>query len=334
MASTTQSELSLQSSPAANQPVRRQPRGSINRRACQKCRHLKIKCDGDAERNLSCSNCDYGTCVYDKSPRKNRQVEKLNTKVENLEKSLMETQENLKIINDNCIKKAEDIEILKLEKQVLNLLIDCQNHFAEHLVTFNQLRQAINESRCWYILLQVIQALLLRLTQNDGNNTNGIIATLRTIAESSINYCNPDDAFNPNASIPQNIIEEMNISNISNNHQLFNTTISAPTITTGLENLALHSPGSDAGSEISNLNIPDFKLDIATSPLLAPTTTSIDINSPHLTPPMEEVAYFSGSDYGSSPIQTSNDFPYPQQYLDDGFFYYDSYGSNSSNNGQ
>ncbi|RGB26148.1 hypothetical protein C1646_721902 [Rhizophagus diaphanus] len=332
MASTTQPELSIQT-PAANQPVRRQPRGSINRRACQKCRHLKIKCDGDAERNISCSNCDYGTCMYDKSPRKNRQVEKLNSKVENLEKTLMETQENLKIINENCIKKAEDNEILKLEKQVLNLLFDCQNHFVNHPVIFTQLRQVINESRCWYILLQLIQALLLRLSQNDVNSTNSIIATLKTIAESCINFCNPDNAFNPNASIPQNIIEEMNI---SNNH-LFNTTINTPSVTTGLENLALHSPGSDAGSEMSNLNIPDFKLDITTSPLLAPTSTNIDINSPHLTPPMEEVAYFSGSDYGSSPVQTSSDFPYTQQYLDERFFFYDvdsSYGSNSSNNGQ
>lgn len=326
MASTTQTELSIQS-PAANQPVRRQPRGSINRRACQKCRHLKIKCDGDAERNISCTNCDYGTCVYDKSPRKNRQVEKLNSKVENLEKILMETQENLKIINDNCVKKAEDNEILKLEKQVLNLLFDCHTHFVDHSIIFNQLRQVINESRIWYILLQVVQALLIKLSQNDVNSTNSIIATLKTIAESCINYCNPEDTFNP---IPQNIIEEMNISN----NQLFNAT---PTVTTGLENLALHSPGSDAGSEI-NLNIPDFKLDIATSPLLAPTPTNININSPHLTPPMEEVAYFSGSDYGSSPVQTSSDFPYQHQYLDDGFsFYYDvdsSYGSNSSNNGQ
>jgi len=331
MASTTQSELSIQSSPAANQPIRRQPRGSINRRACQKCRQLKIKCDGDAERNISCSNCDAEACVYDKSPRKNRQVEKLNTKVENLEKTLMEAQENLKIISDNCIKKAEDIGILKIEKQVLNLLFDSHNHFVNHPVIFSQLRQVINESRCWLILLQLVQALLLKLSHDDVNNTNNIIAILKSIAESCINYCNPDDAFNPNASIPQNIIEEMNI---TNNHQLFNTTISAPTVTTGLENLALHSPGSDAGSEMSNLNIPDFKLDISTSPLLAPTPTNIDINSPHLTPPMDEVAYFSGSEYGSSPVQASNDFPYPQQYLDDGFsFYYSvdsSYGSNSS----
>lgn len=330
MASTTQTELSIQSSPAANQPVRRQPRGTINRRACQKCRHLKIKCDGDAERNISCSNCDYGTCFYDKSPRKNRQVERLNSKVENLEKTLMDTQENLKIISDNCVKKVNDIEILKLEKEVMNLLIDCHSYFNDHPATFNQLRQAINESRCWSIYLELIQALLIKLSQNEGNNTNSIINTLQNIAEPCINYCNPGDAFNPIPSIPQNIIEEIN------NQQIFNTTISAPNVTTGLENLALHSPGSDAGSEMSNLNIPDFKLDI-TSPLLAPTPTNIEINSPHLTPTMDEVAYFSGSDYGSSPVQTSNEFSYSQQYLDEGFFYIDvesSYGSNSSNNGQ
>ncbi|GBB98491.1 hypothetical protein RclHR1_03240016 [Rhizophagus clarus] len=328
MASTTQTELSIS---AANQPIRRQPRGSINRRACQKCRHLKIKCDGDAERNISCSNCDYGMCVYDKSPRKNRQVERLNSKVENLEKTLMETQENMKIISDNCVKKSNDIEILKLEKQVLNLLFDCHSHFVDHPVTFRQLRQVINESRCWSIYLELTQALLLKLSQNEGNNTNSIISTLKTIAESCISCCNQEDAFNPNAP-PQNIIDEMNISN----NQIFINT--APTVTAGLENLALHSPGSDAGSEMSNLNLPDFKLDLTSSPLLAPTPTNIEMNSPHLTPTMDEVTYFSGSDYGSSPVQTSTEFPYgSHQYLDEGFFYLDvesSYGSNSSNNGQ
>src|SRR6266496_3924308 len=92
------SESQLPFSLTANQPTRRQPRGSINRRACQKCRILKIKCDGDPENDIACSNCDVGTCVYDKSPRKNRQVERLNTKIENLEMTLTEVQANLELI--------------------------------------------------------------------------------------------------------------------------------------------------------------------------------------------------------------------------------------------
>ncbi|RIA84176.1 hypothetical protein C1645_825899 [Glomus cerebriforme] len=330
---------SVQSLPV-HQPTKRQPRGSINRRACQKCRHLKIKCDGDAENNVSCSNCDYGTCVYDKSPRKNRQVEKLNSKIENLENLLVETQSNIEIIQNDFIKKTEEyncnVEILKWEKQISNLLFDCNNFFADHPIVFNQLRQAINESRCWAILLPVINALLSRLSQDDNNSTNSIIATLRTIAEASMNYCNPDDAFNPSATIPQNLFDEINISNQLNT--TITTTESVPTtMTTGMANLALHSPGSDIGSDMSNLSVPDFKLDI-TSPLLTPTP-NIEVSSPHLTPPMEEISYYSGSEYGSSPVHTSNDFTFNQHsYMEDGIYssfpFYGTYGSNSSNSGQ
>ncbi|PKB95050.1 kinase-like protein [Rhizophagus irregularis] len=35
------------------------------RKACQKCRQLKIKCDKNAENDVPCSNCDVGTCVYE-----------------------------------------------------------------------------------------------------------------------------------------------------------------------------------------------------------------------------------------------------------------------------
>src|SRR4051812_13255716 len=201
MSSVPQFPSVSSSSSAPNQPIRRQPRGSINRRACQKCRHLKIKCDGDAENNLACSNCDQGTCVYDKSPRKNRQVEKLNSKIESLEKTLMEAQANLESI------QIYSADVLKAEKQILNTLFDC--NLTEHPLIFNQLRQIINESRCLPILLPVIHTLLIRLTQpQDDNTKNNIIATLKTIVENTMNYCNQDDSFNPSVSLPHNFLEE------------------------------------------------------------------------------------------------------------------------------
>src|SRR6266542_2919879 len=105
------SESQLPFSLTANQPTRRQPTGSINRRPCQKCKILKIKCDGDPENDIACSNCDVGTCVYDKSPRKNRQVENLKAKVESLENALLETQANLeKITNEYNTKTNEKID--------------------------------------------------------------------------------------------------------------------------------------------------------------------------------------------------------------------------------
>ena len=151
-------------------------------------RYLKIKCDGDAENNVACSNCDYGTCVYDESPRKYRQVETLKTRIENLEKTLTETQ----------------INVIKMEKQILNTLFDC-NLYVEHPIVFNQLRQIINESRCWPALLPV-HTLLIRLSQSKDDNTN---TTLKTIAENTLIYCDQNDSFNPSVSLPHNFIEEM-----------------------------------------------------------------------------------------------------------------------------
>lgn len=328
MTSNPQYSSVSSTSSASNQPIRRTPRGSINRRACQKCRHLKIKCDGDAENNIACSNCDQGTCVYDKSPRKNRQVEKLNNKIENLEKTLTETQNNLTLIQIDSNKKAEEynsfVDVLKMEKQILNALFDC-NLYTEHPIVFNQLRQIISESRCLPILLPVIHTLLIRLSQpQDDNTNNGIIATLRTIVENTMNYCNQDDSFNPSISLPHNFIEEVQL-NVSQS------------LSTGISNLALQSPASDVGSDMSNLSVPEYK--ILTSPILTP---SIDITSPHLTPitPIDEAAYFSHSEseYGSSPVHTStNDFNQMGYgiYVDQPFTFYQqsSYGSNS-NNGQ
>lgn len=299
-------------SSTVNQPEKRQPRGKINHRACQKCRNLKIKCDGDAENNISCSNCDYGTCVYEESPRKKRKIEILNTKIKHPEK-------DVEVVRNDCTNVTNVtnvIEILKLEKQILNLLIEYSSLFADHPMIFNQLRQAINESRCLFSLLQIIHELLLRLSQSDGNDTNSIIETLKRVAESIMNYCNPNDAFNPN------------IQNISNNQQLFSTTNPttinpitgevSTSMTTGMVNLTLHSPGSEVGSDMGSLSIPpDFKHDL-TSPLLSSIPNKIEINSPHLTSSIDEVGYYSGSKYANSPVNISNEFPYFQQtYLDD-----------------
>ncbi|CAG8537461.1 16915_t:CDS:1 [Funneliformis caledonium] len=312
---------------------RRQPRGSINRRACQKCRQLKIKCDGDAERNVDCSNCDVGTCVYDKSPRKNRQVEKLNNRVECLEKCLTET-------NTKLLKFQEDydtkIRILMLEKQIQSLITDClillPNTRNDQTVStvFNQLRQAINESRCWEILMPFIVALLSRLLQSDNDDETfcRIIEILKDIAENTMKNCNPNDAFNRTAP-QQNINDLVSQYDFSNDQQTqtFNTmttatteNISAPLIiqtspiVNDISNLAL-SPESDANSDLSNLSH---------------LTPNIELASP-LTP--EQIEHYS---HNGSEFDTSINFAisYPQPSYFDEFSYdtfYNSFGSNSSN---
>ncbi|CAI2163563.1 9023_t:CDS:1 [Funneliformis geosporum] len=314
-----------------NKPIRRQPRGSINRRACQKCRQLKIKCDGDAEKNFECSNCDTGTCVYDKSPRKNRQVEKLNNRVESLEKNLVETD----------IKLQTRIRILNLEKQIQSLIIDCLTLLPNTrndqtvLTVFSQLRQAINESRCWEILMPIIIEFLSRLLQNDHDNETyiHIIEMLKNIAENTMNYCNPNDAFNRIAT-QQNIDEIVAQYTFSNDQQTqpLNTMTTATTesistpsiirtspIMNEIANLSL-SPGSDADSDLSTLGH---------------LTRHLELASP-LTPEQIEQFSHNGSEYGTSPVNNSInyatiDFP-QQQYFNEFPFetFYDSFGSNSS----
>src|SRR5579862_5769917 len=72
-----------------NSNVSKRTRGPINKRACQRCRQGKIKCDGDAESGKSCSNCDPSHCKFDNSPRKNKQVESLKLRLNAVEEQLV-----------------------------------------------------------------------------------------------------------------------------------------------------------------------------------------------------------------------------------------------------
>ncbi|UZO10568.1 uncharacterized protein OCT59_002148 [Rhizophagus irregularis] len=84
------------SSSATSRPIRK---------ACQKCRQLKIECDGNAENDVPCSNCDVGTCIYGKSSKKNYQIEKTS---EILENTLSETQSNSEMVHINLNEKEDD----------------------------------------------------------------------------------------------------------------------------------------------------------------------------------------------------------------------------------
>src|SRR5438034_9737969 len=72
-----------------NNVLTKRTRGPINKRACQRCRQGKIKCDGDAESGKPCSNCDPQHCKYDNSPRKNKQVESLKLRLNAVEEQLI-----------------------------------------------------------------------------------------------------------------------------------------------------------------------------------------------------------------------------------------------------
>ncbi|CAG8747220.1 4252_t:CDS:1, partial [Racocetra fulgida] len=240
---------------------RRQPRGTINRRACEKCRQLKIKCDGDAEKDLPCTNCDAGTCVFDKSPRKNRQVEKLNTQVNNLEISLRQTHNDFKQKSEQL---KYTIEILKLEKQIQSLLFDCYDYFnncQENQEIYGQLRKSIEESRCTKLYLQLMKAFLEKLLRNEDSNT--IISSLKMIAENTLSCCEPESSF---MIIPPELYDqivqmqfasELNNSSINTATSMSGSVSPSPTngMASGIATMSLQSPipgtGSDDGSEIS-----------------------------------------------------------------------------------
>ncbi|RHZ75908.1 hypothetical protein Glove_208g54 [Diversispora epigaea] len=171
--------------PSEAPQVIRRSRGKINKRACEKCRQLKIRCDGDAQEGSVCSNCDKGSCVYDQSPRKNRQVEKLKTQVSDLES-------NLKQISKSFENQNFQLGVLRMEKKIMAQLINCQSYFYESQSTFNQLVQCIEESRCLSIFLPIIRDLLFLLISNENRTT--IVGCLKTIAESTLRCCEPDSS--------------------------------------------------------------------------------------------------------------------------------------------
>src|SRR5438105_3418310 len=157
-ASTARYNQSNQSS--SNNVLSKKTRGPINKRACQRCRQGKIKCDGDAETGKSCSNCDPQHCKYDNSPRKNKQVESLKQRLSLVEDRLVSITRDV----------SEKLNTKDLEKEILCLLYESKNHFMNTLqdqALFQNLRDALKQSRCVRPILAITFELLMRLSDRD-----------------------------------------------------------------------------------------------------------------------------------------------------------------------
>ncbi|GBC01880.1 hypothetical protein RclHR1_04370001 [Rhizophagus clarus] len=128
-------------------------RGPINKRACQRCRQGKIKCDGDAETGKACSNCDPQHCKYDNSPRKNKQVESLKLRLNAVEEQLIAITSDV----------SEQLQTKDIEKEILCLLYESKEHFVTYEQLFKDLRDALKQSRCIRPVLPITFELLKRL---------------------------------------------------------------------------------------------------------------------------------------------------------------------------
>ncbi|CAI2164515.1 19371_t:CDS:2 [Funneliformis geosporum] len=143
-------------------------RGPINKRACQRCRQGKIKCDGDAESGKACSNCDPQHCKYDNSPRKNKQVELLKHR-------LTEVEVHLEAITRDI---GEKLTIKDLEKEILCMLYESKEHFSSPQL-FQELKDAIKQSRCIKPVLVITYELLTRLP--DPKNVDYIPSIMQSL---------------------------------------------------------------------------------------------------------------------------------------------------------
>nr|CAG8512767.1 10653_t:CDS:2 [Entrophospora candida] len=151
----------------------RRARGPINKRACQRCRLGKIKCDGDAISNRSCSNCEPSACIYDTTPRKNKQIEQMKEQMDTLQQRIMG------IYSDFQGKLATK----EKEKEVLCLLYESKEYFggcAEHLITFDNLKNIIKQSTYLPGYLDFIGALISNFNLNQ-DKVPGIIESLERI---------------------------------------------------------------------------------------------------------------------------------------------------------
>lgn len=136
-----------------NSVLSKRTRGPINKRACQRCRQGKIKCDGDAESGKPCSNCDPQHCKYDNSPRKNKQVESLKLRLTAVEDQLVAITRDV----------GDKLNTKDLEKEILCLLYESKEHFIQNQALFQELRDALKESRCIRPILAITFELLTRL---------------------------------------------------------------------------------------------------------------------------------------------------------------------------
>jgi hypothetical protein len=136
-----------------NNVLTKRTRGPINKRACQRCRQGKIKCDGDAESGKPCSNCDPQHCKYDNSPRKNKQVESLKLRLNAVEEQLIAITSDV----------SEQLQTKDVEKEILCLLYESKEHFIGYETLFEGLRDALKQSRCIRPVLPITFELLKRL---------------------------------------------------------------------------------------------------------------------------------------------------------------------------
>lgn len=152
----------------------RRTRGPINKRACQRCRLGKIKCDGDAASNRSCSNCEPSACIFDTTPRKNKQIEQLKEKLDSVQQQIID-------LGNNFQKK---MAIKDKEMDLLCLLYESRNYFVgceAHLIIFNALREAIKHGACAAgEYLDLTGALLSNFSSNE-NQAAEIIGSLGRI---------------------------------------------------------------------------------------------------------------------------------------------------------
>ncbi|CAG8538529.1 13084_t:CDS:1 [Acaulospora colombiana] len=169
-------------SPSQNDPLKRtnsngsnsmtkKTRGPINKRACQRCRQGKIKCDGDAELGKPCSNCDPQNCKYDNAPRKNKQVEQLKQRMAILEEQLVSIVKELN----------EKLSTKDLEMEILCQLCESKELFNGSEV-FSRLKNAIKNDKLPKQLLLFTRELLQRMSKNH-EKIPDIIESLQRVVE-------------------------------------------------------------------------------------------------------------------------------------------------------
>ncbi|CAG8498193.1 9740_t:CDS:1 [Paraglomus occultum] len=154
-------------------------RGPINKRACERCRQGKVRCDGNAETLKPCSNCIPDQCVYDQSPRKNKQLEHMKQKLDN-------TESNLKEQKKQIVDQHATIRILQLEKKIMGMLAESANQYLNDKQVFQTLHKAVSESRVFENILFLIEECLGRLNKPD-EQYSAVIDSLKHVAAATAN---------------------------------------------------------------------------------------------------------------------------------------------------
>nr|CAG8433309.1 6228_t:CDS:2 [Entrophospora candida] len=208
--------------------TRRQPRGKINKRACMNCRKLKVKCDGDALAGKDCTNCGKGTCVFDQSPRKNRQVENLTRQLDGVTETLGKTQENLEKLQKQTGDKDAKIDILQLERDISRLerdisqsLFKCLLRFQHESVLLTDLLDIVNEIGCRPVL-ELLSSLLSRILEENGDFNRNASTSTTPIMTTPISTSNHSFS-NDNNIIDSPVISDIFTPSTNENNNGFNS---------------------------------------------------------------------------------------------------------------